>query len=235
VYINVTGRARPGVNGNGDDPVTTSTRTHHGSTGVKAFVTAGIVLWFSSVAAASAAGLFQRSPGDLPRPTLLAVVVPIVVFLLLYRSSTAFRDFVLSADLRLVTLLQAWRVAGFVFIALYAHNLLPGLFAWPAGLGDIAIGASAPVVVLALLDRPGFAASRGFVVWHLLGIFDFVVAVGTGTLGSGAIAGIVAEVTTEPMGVLPLSLIPGFLVPLFTMLHLTAIFQARRLAARTPA
>jgi hypothetical protein len=214
----------------------TLTRTHdHGPAGVKGAVGVGVALWFGLIFAASAAGLFENRLGALPRPTLLAVAVPIVVFLLLYRFSTAFRDFVLSSDLRFVTLLQAWRVAGFVFLALYAHNLLPGLFAWPAGLGDIAIGASAPVVVLALLDRPGFAASRRFVVWNLLGIFDFVVAVGMGTLGSGAIAGIIADVTTDPMGVLPLSLIPGFLVPLFTMLHLTALFQARRLAARRPA
>lgn len=200
--------------------------------GVKGAVAGGIGVWFGVVFAAGAAGLFGNPLGALPRSTLLAVVVPIVAFLLLYRFSIPFRGFVLSADLRLVTLLQAWRVAGFVFLAFYAHDLLPGLFAWPAGLGDIAVGVSAPLVVLALLDRPGFAAGRGFVAWHLAGIFDFVVAVATGTLGSGAVAGLVGEVTTDPMGVLPLSLIPGFLVPLFTMLHLTAIFQARRLAAR---
>jgi len=37
-------------------------------------------------------------------------------------------------------------------------------------------------------------------------------------------------VTTSAMNRLPLVLIPAFAVPLFTMLHLTALFQARQLA-----
>ncbi len=41
--------------------------------------------------------------------------------------------FVLSADLRLLTAIQAWRAGGPGFLALYAHGLLPGLFAVPAG------------------------------------------------------------------------------------------------------
>jgi hypothetical protein len=78
--------------------------------------------------------------------------------------SRDFRDFILTFDLRLATGIQAWRFAGFAFLALYAHHVLPGLFAWPAGLGDMAIGITAPWVILALIRRPGFAASRPFVI-----------------------------------------------------------------------
>src|SRR5262249_11237234 len=49
--------------------------------------------------------------------------------------------------------------------ALYVHGVLPGAFAWPAGLGDIAIGVTAPWVALALVRRPGFATSRVFVAY----------------------------------------------------------------------
>jgi hypothetical protein len=38
-------------------------------------------------------------------------------------------------------------------------------------------------------------------------------------------------VTTGPMAQLPLVLIPAYLVPLFVMLHLAALFQARRQAS----
>jgi hypothetical protein len=113
-----------------------------------------------------------------------------------------------------------------VFLALYKHGLLPGAFAWPAGLGDIAIGVTAPWVALALVRRPGFATSRVFIAWNLFGILDLVLAVGTGGLHSAlASAG---EVTTGPMAELPLVLIPAYLVPLFIMLHLAALLQARR-------
>ena len=73
-----------------------------------------------------------------------------------------FRDFVLAADLRLMTGIQAGRFAGLGFLALYANGVLPGSFALPAGLGDMAIGVTAPWVLLALIRRPGFAAGKTF-------------------------------------------------------------------------
>ena len=189
-----------------------------------------LVAWFGLAAIAGTMGVFATGPGPLFRPVALAAIGPIAAFLALYAASSGFRGFVLSRDLRVVTMLQAWRVVGFGFLLLYAHGVLPGLFAWPAGLGDVAVGLSAPLVVLALARDPGFAASRGFVVWNLLGLFDFVVAVTVAGLASGAIPALVAGgVTSAPMEVWPLFLFPGFFVPLFAFLHLTALFQARTL------
>ena len=142
----------------------------------------------------------------------------------------AFRNFVLTIDLRLVTGIQAWRFAGLGFLALNTHGVLPGLFTWPAGLGDMAIGLTAPWIVLALIRVPGFAASRLFVVWNLPGIMDLAVAVSTGAIASAMATGAAGEITTAPMAQLPLVLIPAFLVPFFIMLHLAALVQARRLA-----
>jgi hypothetical protein len=142
----------------------------------------------------------------------------------------SFRALVMAGDLPLLTAVQAWRFAGFVFIALYVYGVLPGVFAWPAGLGNMAIGATAPWMALALIRRPGFAASRLFVVWNVLGILDLVVAVTIGRLSATLATGAAGEITTAPLTELPLLLIPGFAVPLFIMLHLTTLFQARRLA-----
>ena len=53
------------------------------------------------------------------------------------------------------------------------------------------------------------------------------------TLSSGAfpaITTLIGNVTVSPMARLPLVLIPAFMVPFFTMLHLSALFQARQLA-----
>jgi hypothetical protein len=90
---------------------------------------------------------------------------------------------------------------------------------------------TAPWVAIALLRRPGFAISRVFVVWNLLGILDLVVAVSVGGLSSAFASGAPGEVTTGPMAQLPLVLIPAYLVPLFVILHLAALFQARRQAS----
>ena len=102
--------------------------------------------------------------------------------------------------------------------------MLPGAFAWPAGLGDIAIGVTAPWVARALVRRPGFAISRVFVVWNLLGILDLVVGGERRGLSSALPPGAPGEVTTGPVAQLPLVLIPAYLVPLFVILHL-ATFQ----------
>ena len=127
-----------------------------------------------------------------------------------------------------MTGVQAWRFAGLGFIALYAHGVLPGLFAWPAGLGDIAIGITAPWIALKLTREPSFVSNRAFIVWHLLGILDLLIAVGTGALSSALAIGVQSEVTTGPMAQLPLVLIPAYFVPLFVMLHVAALYQSRR-------
>ena len=189
-----------------------------------------LAVWFALAAAAGATGILSTGPDTLARPVLVSVVVPIAVFLALYVGSRRFRSFILTRDIRVATMLQLWRVIGFAFLPLYAYGVLPGLFAWPAGLGDVAIGLSAPFVVLALTRDPAFAHSRRFVGWHLLGLLDFVVAAGTATLASGAVPGLIAgSVTSAAMEVWPLSLFPSFIVPLFVFLHLTVLFQARAL------
>jgi hypothetical protein len=203
----------------------------HGGATVRPIIVGVLALWFVVVFLLGAAGAIARPPGTPPLPILIAATAPVLVFLGAYRGSAAFRAYVLSFDLPLATMIQAWRAAGFGFLALYVHGVLPGAFAWPAGLGDIAIGVTAPWVALALLHRPGFATSRVFVAWNLLGILDLVVALSVGGLSSVVASGATGEVTTGPMAQLPLVLIPGYLVPLFVMLHLAALFQARRQAS----
>jgi hypothetical protein len=199
--------------------------------GTMSFVAVVLAAWFALIVLIGARGAFVTPPGVLPLPIAIGVTVPVIVFLGAFWTSRRFRELVLAADLRLITGIQAWRAAGFGFLALYAHGVLPGIFAWPAGLGDIAIGVTAPWIVFALIRQPGFAASKTFVVWNLLGLLDLVVAVGTGALGSGLATGIAGEITTRPMAQLPLVLIPAYMVPTFIMLHLAALFQARRLAS----
>jgi hypothetical protein len=190
-----------------------------------------LAAWFALIVLLAANGAFATPPGVLPIPIALGVTVPVLLFLSAYWTSRQFQEFVLTADLRLIAGIQAWRAAGFGFLALYAHGVLPGFFALPAGLGDIAIGVTAPWIVLALIRRPGFAASKTFMVWNLLGLLDLVDAISTGALASGLATGFAGEITTAPMAQLPLVLIPAYLVPIFFMLHLTALFQARRVAS----
>lgn len=165
------------------------------------------------VLAAGAAGVFESAPSGPPLAILVAVAGPPLLFALGYRASRPFRRFALGMDLRLLTAIQGWRVLGGMFLALYAFDLLPGLFAWPAGAGDLAVGVAAPFVLLAMLR--GAPAWRRQVTWlNIAGLVEFVVAVGTGVLTD-----------SSSLAALPLSLVPTFAVPLWTIFHAISLLQ----------
>ena len=134
----------------------------------------------------------------------------------------------LGIDLRWLTAMQSWRVIGVMFLALYAFDVLPGLFAWPAGVGDAAVGVSAPFALMALV--------RGDATWlrrvrllNVAGLIDFIVAVGTGVLTSNSSLGwFVDAAPRASLGALPLSLVPSFAVPLWTIFHVISLLQLRR-------
>lgn len=199
-------------------------------TGTKLVVTAVLSAWLVLIMVLGAAGAFVTPPGTLPFPIAIGVTAPIALFFVGLWISSPFREFVLATDVRLMLGIQAWRFAGLAFLALYTYGVLPGIFAWPAGFGDIAIGVTAPWMLAVLLRQPRFAASKTFVVWNVLGILDLVVAIGTGAFSSALATGVAGEVTTAPMAHLPLLLISAYLVPILFMLHIAALMQARRLA-----
>ncbi len=217
----------------GSIPENVGTELNNGHSSLRTVVFAALALWLGLVTFLGSQGAFVGRADSPPLAIFLGVTIPLAVFFAAYFGWSAFRAFVLSADLRLVSAMQAWRWAGLGFLSLYAHGILPGLFAFPAGLGDMAIGVTAPWMVLRLIRQPSFAASRRYRIWNILGIVDFVVAVSMGTLCSGFIPGLTLNVTTSAMAQLPLILIPAYMVPFFIMLHCTALFQARQLAGKS--
>lgn len=197
--------------------------------GVRLSVTLVLTVWFLLVVSLGAAGAFVAPPGTPPFPIAIGVGAPLLLFFAWLRLSRSFREFVLALDLRFIAGIQAWRWAGLGFLSLYAYGVLPAVFALPAGLGDMAIGFTAPWIILALVRRPEFAASAAFIRWNVLGILDLVVAVTIGTVSAILASGAPGEINTSPMATLPLLLIPAFLVPLFLMLHTAALMQSRQI------
>src|SRR5271156_3326601 len=133
-----------------------------------------ITIWFLFALTASALHIFRTAPDQPPLPFGLAVLIPIGIFVVWSAASQSFRQFLFSLNPRTLTFVQAWRIAGFVFLVLYTYNILPGHFALPAGWGDIAIGATAPFVAIKLANPEN---RKSFIFWQLLGITDLVTAV----------------------------------------------------------
>jgi hypothetical protein len=186
-------------------------------------LTTGIIAaWFLFALSASALHVFETAPNAPPIPVGASALTPIIIFLIWFAASPGFRRFVLSLNPVTLTFVQSWRIAGLTFLSLYAAGLLPGFFALPAGVGDIAIGATAPWAALKLAN---FSRRRGFIFWQILGMIDLVTAVATGTA-----ARLISPhgAPTAVMTVLPMSLIPTFAVPVFFILHIISIAQARQ-------
>ncbi len=203
--------------------------SHSGGRGsIRLAIAIALTVWLLLVVSFGAAGAFVGPPGTPPLPIAIGVAAPLVLFFGWLRLSHSFREFVLSLDLRFIAGMQAWRWAGLGFLELYALKVLPAAFALPAGLGDMAIGVTAPWIILGLVRQPGFAASGAFIGWNVLGILDLLIAISIGTVSAFFATGAPGEISTAPMASLPLLLIPAFLVPFFLMLHAAALMRSRQ-------
>ncbi len=118
-------------------------------------------------------------------------------------------------------LYETTRVIGVAFLLGLSQGLFPASFAIPAGVGDVLIGITAPLVVLAI-RRGALLAWGAALVWNTLGIADLIVAVSEGSI-SGA-----TTVVTYPW-----ALIPTVAVPIAITLHIVSIALLMRRSVRT--
>ena len=200
-----------------------------GSERTKAMTLSAAVLlgWLAIALGLSGAGFYHVTADGIPT-IQYGLFLPIVIgVLLVWRSELAQRILDAVPQPWLVGV-QLYRALGVVFLMLYAGGQLPALFAWPAGVGDIAVGLSAPFVALAYARAPH--ENGGTVrAWNLLGILDLTVAVTMGFLTSpSAIAPIVVHPSSELVTMLPLVMIPVYMVPLSILLHIASLVKLHR-------
>ncbi|PYE14798.1 hypothetical protein C7410_13746 [Paraburkholderia silvatlantica] len=131
-----------------------------------------LAVWGAAVVAASGTGVYRVIyPLWLAGLIALGIVAPVVV----YGLSRGFRAYIATIGLRTLTAFHIWRIAAaLVFFWYGAHDLLPEAFVRNAGWGDLIAGLLALGVALLPKTR------NRYLVFHLFGFADFVVAVGTG-------------------------------------------------------
>ena len=198
---------------------------HDGQAGLEpghATLLAGALVWFAVMFLLSARGTFVSGPDEPPIAIGLAFLTPIVLFLLALRISS-WRRLVVSISPVFLIALSGWRFVGLGFLMAQAEWLLPGGFAWPAGMGDNVMAVTAPFVAACVAADDKFRFSGWFLAWNLFGIADFVLAVFLGSLYNWP--GFDATVSTHLMQRLPFALIPTFFVPLVAMSHFTLLAQ----------
>jgi len=136
-------------------------------------------------------------------PVALGATLLVGYLLLL---SPAFRRVVAAVPQHWLIGIQAFRILGAVWLVRYFTGGLPGLFALPAGIGDVATGLLAPFVAYAWYSGKPYARTAA-IAWNLFGMADLVNAVVLGTL-------------TKAGGIVfPLVIIPAYGVPRAFLIH----------------
>ena len=167
-------------------------------------------------------------------PTILfGLLIPLAVAAIALWRSESIARLVSAIPLHWLVAAQVYRVAGGIFLVLWADGRLPWQFALPAGIGDVATGSLA-VVVAALLAQNAIGAHRATYAWCLFGIADLVVAITMGAMTSPGRAHLLAfEAPNLLISSYPLVMVPTFAVPLALMLHGLVLWRLRRGAAST--
>lgn len=199
-------------------------------------VAAALGAWLAVAVALAGAGVF-RARDTTALPMILGVGLPLAAGVSFVLLAPAARRLARAVHPAWAIALQTPRVIGFVFLALMAQDRLPAVFALRAGWGDIAVGAAAPLVVLAYLSGRSWAPWLG-IGFNVAGLADLAVAVGTGVMAApGPLRQLFTTPSTEVMTLLPMIVIPIFLVPLLASIHVFSIRQlleeARRPRAAT--
>jgi hypothetical protein len=161
--------------------------------------------------------------GKPPLALAVAMGVPLLLFALEGRLGRPLFRGLQRLDLASLIALQTFRVGGVFFVVAWLGGSLPAAFALPAGLGDLAVGLTAPLVAAAVANRaPRHRAVA--LAWSVAGLADLFVAVSLGVTHSSSSLGVFASsLRTDALARYPFSLIPTFLVPLAIMLHVLGL------------
>jgi len=151
-------------------------------------------------------------------PIALAVTLGVGYLLLLSRT---FREIVAAIPQHWLIAIQTVRILGAVFLVRYFQGQLPGVFAIPAGVGDVLTGLFAPLVAYWWYAGKPYARNAA-IAWNLFGMADLVNAVTIGTLTGGGGGGIV----------FPIVLIPIYAVPRAFLIHSHSLIGLLRKTSR---
>ena len=167
-------------------------------------------------------------------PTILfGLLIPLAVAAIVLRQSKSVASLVSAIPLHWLVAAQVYRVAGGIFLVLWAGGRLPWQFALPAGIGDVTTGVVAVVLAMQLAQDPT-GARRATYVWSLFGIADLIVAIAMGAMTSPGRAHLLAlDAPNLLMTADPLVMVPTFAVPLALMLHCLVLLRLRRETAPT--
>jgi hypothetical protein len=185
-------------------------------------------LWFAVAWSATINGVFRAGASPPPVPLLsMAIFMPVIIGAPLLLLSKRVGQVLDAMPVTWLLALQLYRVFGRV-LAAWLRGVLPGVFAVPAGIGDLLTGLFAMPVAIAVAT--GTAQERkAAIIWNIFGLADFAVAITLGLITSpGRFQLIVPDVPSIGAGAYQDVLTPAFVVPSSILLHALSLRQLRR-------
>ena len=186
--------------------------------------------WLALVWGLALADAFRPRPGLPALP--IAIFLPVLIGAPLLLGSRRIGALLDASPAAWLVGLQVYRLFGGIFLVAWSRGAISGVFALPAGTGDVIVGVLAlPVAYLLAAGAP--AARRLAILWNMLGLVDFAIAVGIGILSApGPLQVIVPDPPNAELGSFPTVMIPAFAVPSSILLHALSLRQLRRAIRR---
>lgn len=147
-------------------------------------ISAMFIVWGVLVLYLGRRDFFRVDATTVPPPAVaIAALLPILVGVGAFFLWDTFRRIILNIPQHWMIGFQFLRVTGGSFLILYALGLLPGIFAIPAGLGDIATGTLAIPVAYFYYKQKSWSRTVA-VVWNYVGLAELLMLVPLGILTS---------------------------------------------------
>src|SRR5262245_23680442 len=182
--------------------------------------------WLAAAVTISAIGIYHVTPDE--RPTIqYGILLPILIGALMIWRWEAAKRVLHAVPQQWLVGVQVFRALGAIFLILSSTGTLLRLFALPAGLCDTVVVLLPPVVCLAYA-RALHKAAILVAALNVLGLLDLTDALGLGFLTSPSRYALEVQPNSDLMTVLPLVLIPIYLVPLFFVFHLASLAKLSR-------
>jgi hypothetical protein len=186
-----------------------------------------LTLWATVAWTAAINGAFRAGASALPLLPA-AILLPVILGAPVLLLSKRVGQLLDATQPTWLIALQLYRIFGSQWLAYWMRGVLPGLFALPAGTGDVLTGLFAVPAALALAT--GTAEGRkAAILWNLFGLADFAVAIGLGMMMSpGALQLIISNGPSMALDTFPNVLTPAFVVPSSILLHALSLRQLFR-------
>ena len=188
-------------------------------------------LWLAFVWGAAINGVFRG--GVVPVPlTPLAIFLPVIIGVPILLRSRRIGQVLDAMPASWLVALQVYRVLGSAFLIGWALGAVPGIFALPAGIGDVITGLLALPAAIAVAAGT-IDGRKAAIAWNIFGLLDFTVAISLGLASSpGPLQLIVPSIPNTTAGIYPTVMIPAFAVPTSILLHAVSLRQLYRRARR---